>query len=266
MKPFLKWAGNKYRIVERIKQALPSGNRLIEPFTGSGALFLNTEYSSYYLGDANFDLITLFQTLQSNKESFIEDCRAYFEPSKNNAEVFYACRDIFNTTTDLYLKSLLFVYLNRHCFNGLCRYNASGGFNTPFGQYKKAYFPEKEMRYFGEKAQNAVFTHSDFVTTMQNAKPGDVIYCDPPYVPLSKTANFTAFSTGGFGAEQQMLLANTAIECAARGVKVIVSNHDTEFTREAYSQAEITAFDVQRFISSKGDNRGKAQELLAVFG
>jgi DNA adenine methylase len=155
--------------------------------------------------------------------------------------------------------------LNKHCFNGLCRYNSKGGFNTPYGKYKKPYFPEKEMYEFYERSKKAVFQKADFLQTMRSAKSGDVVYCDPPYVPLSKTANFTSYSAGGFGEEQQLLLARAAEKLKARGVTVIISNHDTKFTAKAYQAARIHRFDVQRFISCNGGNRGKAKEVLAVF-
>jgi DNA adenine methylase len=266
MKPFLKWAGNKYRIVERIKVILPKGNRLIEPFVGSGAIFLNTNYEGYLLTDVNQDLIQLYQCLKSEGQSFIDDCREFFNPANNTAQTFYELRTQFNTTIDLRLKSILFVYLNKHCFNGLCRYNSASEFNTPFGKYKKPYFPEKEMLFFHQRAQQATFKCEDFLTTMRAVEPGDVVYCDPPYVPLSKTANFTSYSAGSFGEQQQVLLATTAEELAAKGITVVISNHDTVFTQHAYRKAEILQFNVQRNISCNAKNRSRAAEVLAIYG
>ena len=100
---------------------------------------------------------------------------------------------------------------------------------------------------------------------MAAAQPGDVIYCDPPYVPLSETANFTSYSAGTFGVAKQQELARQAVACAARGIPVVISNHDTEFVRAEYAGARLVAFDVQRYISCDGNNRGKAAELLAIF-
>lgn len=265
MKPFLKWAGNKYQIIERVLAKLPPGNRLIEPFVGSGAVFLNTDYPRYLLADSNQDLISLYQYLQAEGDKFIQDCSEFFIPENNENKAFYRLRTLFNTTQDARLKALLFVYLNKHCFNGLCRYNAKGGFNTPFGCYKKPYFPEKEMLFFYQKAKHAVFKIADFLTTLSKARSGDVVYCDPPYVPLSKTANFTNYSAGGFGQDSQVLLAKMADQLAAKGITVVISNHDTEFTRSAYQKASVSSFDVQRFISCDGAGRKKAAEVLAVF-
>ena len=121
------------------------------------------------------------------------------------------------------------------------------------------------MLFFYEKATRAVFESADFVTTLSKAQPGDVVYCDPPYVALSKTANFTSYSTGGFGHDQQVLLATMADELAAKDITVVISNHDTEFTRSAYQKASVTSFGVQRLISCHGANRQKAAEVLAIF-
>ncbi len=265
MKPFLKWAGNKFQIVQRIIEVLPAGNRLIEPFVGSGALFLNTDFPRYLLADANPDLINLYGHLQTDGPEFIEYCRTFFVPENNDSDRYYDFRTEFHATEDSRLKSALFLYMNKHCYNGLCRYNASGGFNVPFGRYKRPYFPEVEMNFFAEKAQTAQFVQADFVETMSQAVPGDVVYCDPPYVPLSATANFTSYSAGSFGADEQRELARQAEKLAARGITVVISNHDTEFVRAEYAQATIYDFDVQRYISRNGNNRGKAAEVLAVF-
>jgi DNA adenine methylase len=265
MKPFLKWAGNKYRIVDKIKAMLPPGNRLIEPFAGSAAVFLNTEYKENIVNDVNTDLINLYLVLKEYGPSFIDACKELFVPENNTAEAYYALRDEFNSTTDKVRKASLFLYLNRHGYNGLVRYSKAG-FNVPFGRYKKPYFPFDEMMFFYHKAQTAEFLAEDFETVMRRAVPGDVIYCDPPYVPYSETANFTNYSADGFGPEDQLRLARVAEELAERGIPVLISNHHNEFTLKAYAAAEIQSFDVQRFISCDGANRNKATELLALFG
>jgi DNA adenine methylase len=265
MKPFLKWAGGKYRLVDLIKTTLPKGNRLIEPFVGSGALFLNTDYSTNLLADSNPDLINLFQLIQKEGQGFINYCQGLFVPENNTELVFYKLREEFNATNDLRRKAALFVYLNRHCFNGLCRYNSKGGFNVPYGRYTKPILPEKEMFYFYEKSKHAVFEVADFITTMEKAKTGDVVYCDPPYVPLSATSSFTSYSKGGFGLDEQNALADMAKKLQKKGITVVISNHDTVFTNEVYHPAKIITFDVQRFISSDTKNRNAVGELLAVF-
>ena len=266
--PFLKWAGGKTRLVSRIKAVLPPGARLIEPFAGSAALFLNTDYPRYLLADANPDLIDLYTRLQQQGAAFIEECRAWFVPENNTREAYYALRERFNTTCDPQEKAALFVYLNKHCYNGLCRYNASGRFNVPFGRYKRPRLPADEMLAFHRKAQRAECVEivcAGFEATMCAARPGDVVYCDPPYVPLSDTAHFTGYSAGKFGAGEQARLAELAAVLAARGVPVVVSNHWTPRTQELYQFARIEVFAVSRNISRDARNRRPAQEVIAVF-
>ena len=121
------------------------------------------------------------------------------------------------------------------------------------------------MQYFYVHARKAKFIHGDFLSTLEYVKQGDIVYCDPPYVGLSKTANFTQYTSEGFSHTQQVLLANTAKHLASQGIQVIISNHDTEFTRDIYKSATIVSLIVQRNISSKGSERKKAKELLAIF-
>lgn len=265
-RPFLKWAGNKFRIIEQIRTQLPPGRRLIEPFAGSAAVFLNTDYERYLLSDSNRDLIALYGALQTEGAGFIEYCAQYFTPAHNAPEAYYRLRERFNACTDPLERAALFVYLNRHGYNGLCRYNRGGGFNVPFGRYRQPYFPAREMALFHQRARHAEFRHRDFAEAIARARPGDVVYCDPPYVPLSASANFTAYSAGGFDLPQQERLAELAQRAAARGVPVLISNHNTSFTRRAYRAArQLSKFRVQRYISCKGARRQTAGELLALF-
>lgn len=266
MRPFLKWAGGKMRIIERIKAVLPQGERLVEPFVGSGALFLNVEFSAYLLADANRDLINCYRQLQRGGLSFIDACAAYFTSPNNQPDAYFALRQRFNATVDPEERAALFVYLNRHGYNGLCRYNSTGGFNVPFGRYARPYFPRDEMLYFWQKASRCEFVVADFITTLSATVPGDVVYCDPPYAPLSATANFTSYSEDGFDLARQRQLAEEVQRAAQRGVPVVISNHDIPNTREIYATADrLEFFNVQRHISCDGANRTKAAELLAVY-
>ena len=134
---FLKWAGGKYPLIDDIKRHLPAGDCLIEPFVGAGSVFLNTEYDAYILADINNDLINLYNIVKTRTDEFVRDARVLFTPEFNESERFYVLRAEFNASSDPYRRSVLFLYLNRHCYNGLCRYNLSGAFNVPFGRYKK---------------------------------------------------------------------------------------------------------------------------------
>ncbi|MBL4940753.1 MAG: Dam family site-specific DNA-(adenine-N6)-methyltransferase [Colwellia sp.] len=264
---FLKWAGGKYSLSNVIAKMLPQGECLIEPFVGAGSIFLNTDYPSYILNDINQDLINIYKILQLKPDAFIQDAKSLFSSENNQSEVYYQFRKEFNESDDSYFRSLVFLYMNRHGYNGLCRYNKSGGYNVPFGQYKRLYFPEAELNFFAEKAQQATFVCEDYRQTFNRAKAGDVIYCDPPYVPLSKTANFTSYSGNGFGLDEQADLANAAEEVSSKkSVVVLISNHDTIWTRKIYEHAVKTkSIQVARTISTKGHKREKVAELLALY-
>ena len=264
-KPFLKWAGGKFRIADKVIASLPRGKRLVEPFVGSGAIFLNAGFESNFVADANKHLIDLFNHLKAERKEFVDFSKSYFTTENNTENNYYRFRDQFNATTDTRIKSALFIYLNRHCFNGLCRYNAKGGFNVPFGRYSKPYFPEAEMLSFSKIAQNTLFVYQDFRTTMSGCNEGDVVYCDPPYAPLTSTGSFSDYTTAGFSELDQRDLALSAQKLKLNNVAVSVSNHDTIFTREIYHGASIQAFNVQRFIASASKNRIAAPELIASY-
>ncbi len=265
MKPFLKWAGGKYRVLAHILRRLPPAQRLIEPFTGSSAVWLNTSYPTSVLADVNPDLIHLYQMVQRFGEPFIAYCQQFFTPETNTPDCYYRFRAEFHEETDAWRKAALFLYLNRHGYNGLCRYNAKGQFNVPFGRYRAPYFPDQEMRAFHRKAQAAQFLCADFRRVLAEARPGDVVYCDPPYVPVSATANFTDYSAGGFGLQDQEELAAWAESLAAQGIAVLISNHATPFTRRIYRRANVEYFEVRRTISCRSHSRGMASELLAYY-
>jgi DNA adenine methylase len=266
MRPFLKWAGSKYAIRQHILANLPKGNRLIEPFVGTGTIFLNTEYKKYLLAEKNPDLVDLFRFLQQEGEAFIQDCLPYFQPENNCAEKYAFFRSAFNDTLNKPEKkrarALLFVYLNRHGYNGLCRYNNKGGYNVPFGRYAERILPAESMREFHRKSQQAVFEHADFRETFKKAKKGDVIYCDPPYVPLTSTFRYVP---GDFTIDDHMELAQLAEKLGKKGIPVIISNHDTPETRKYYKSARMSELSVFRPINCQTHNRGRAAELIAVF-
>lgn len=267
-KPFLKWAGSKYRVLPHILPLIKTPKQYIEPFVGSMSIALNVDAESYVLNDLNGDLISLYRYLMTDEE-FINDCENSFE-NANNQEAFYEYRSTFNNTQDARQKAILFVYLNRHCFNGLTRYNKSGQFNVPFGKYKTPYFPRKEMQNFisiFSQKKSIRITSYDFAAEelYQNIDSDTVVYFDPPYLPLSDTANFSDYATGGFNYDDQVRLRDLALSLANRNARVIISNHDTPASRELYSSADITSIDVGRFISAKGSSRKSVKEVLAVW-
>lgn len=263
---FLKWAGGKYPLLDDICRHLPQGDCLIEPFVGAGSIFLNTNYDYYYLADINSDLINLYNIVKMCTVAFIKDARKLFTPNDNMMESYYAHRKTFNASNDAYHRAILFLYLNRHGYNGLCRYNLSGEFNVPFGRYCKPYFPENELLWFAERAQKATFICESYDVTLNSADRGSVVYCDPPYVPISSTANFTAYHTNSFNQREQLNLAKLASKLAQENcIPVLISNHDTLLTREWYQNADLHVVKARRSISRSISGRIQVDELLALF-
>ena len=270
-RPFLKWLGGKTRVMPFLEQFLKEGTRLIEPFAGSGTVALNaslhcSNFKSFLLADINHDLINVYRQLHGHGERFIQDCEALYAPVCNTPDFYYTAREEFNTTKDDYRKACLFVYMNRHGYNGVCRYNASGGYNVPYGRYKHTYFPGAEMREFAKMLERCELVVADFADIIKLAGAGDVLYCDPPYVALSATAAFTSYSKGGFGAKEQQKLVEEARLAAERGAVVVISNHDTPESRELYADAsQLHSIMVQRNVSGTKGTRVKAPELVAIY-
>ncbi|WP_370427193.1 Dam family site-specific DNA-(adenine-N6)-methyltransferase [Actinobacillus pleuropneumoniae] len=270
---FLKWAGGKYRLTTEIRKHLPpksaQGACFVEPFVGAGSVFLNTDYERYLLADINPDLINLFNIIKHDVEHYIKETKTLFLASEaNTAFFYYARRQEFNRSSDKFRRSVLFLYLNRFGFNGLCRYNQKHEYNVPFGAYKTHYFPENELRFFAEKAQKAEFICADFeqvFARLYQAPDNYIVYCDPPYAPLQQDTNFTHYAGGGFSLVQQEKLAQLARQAQTNNIPVLISNHDTAFTRQIYHGAKIKKIKVQRSIGQRADSRIKVDELLALF-
>ena len=271
---FLKYPGGKYKQLEQIKELLPNGERLVEPFVGAASVFLNTDYPRYLLADVNPDLINTFKIIAAYQEDFIARCKEYFTPFTNNLETYKYYRHVFNnldlktiTHERRINKACLFVYLNRHGFRGMVRSNTKGEFNVPYGYYyDSVYFPEQEMVNFIAKVNSAElveFKVADFRDTLNMVQQGDVIYCDPPYVPLTATANFNKYSGKAFSWYEQVELLSMCKKLKAElEVCSIISNHDTAATNLLYTGgiSKMVKSFVGRSISYKA--RNPAPELM----
>ncbi|HBU8487371.1 TPA: Dam family site-specific DNA-(adenine-N6)-methyltransferase [Klebsiella pneumoniae] len=270
----VKWAGGKTRVMPQLLKHLPKADCLIEPFVGSGTVFMNTEYRRYVLCDSNRALINFFRVLTSDTERLLNAARGIFLGG-NGEEQYYKWRALFNSmqwsdtgkADAALLYAALFLYLNRHCFNGVYRINQKGEHNVPFGKYAAPYFPADEMRRFAEKASDtkAVFIHSDFRHFIPDAvqfSPDGVIYCDPPYIQTSKTANFTAYGKPFTLDDHRALVATLFDAHRQHGTRAVISNSDTPETREIYSAFNLHAFSVRRSVSAK--SRDMAGEVIGV--
>jgi DNA adenine methylase len=266
LRAIFKWPGGKAKLLPRIKKLLPKASTFIEPFMGSGFLSLHLEYEQYLLNDSNPHLIKFFQDLLEYNSELVELAKALFVKDNNTEAKYLDFREQFNNMPPGLLRSALFLYLNRHGYNGLCRFNKSGGYNVPFGRYSSTYFPEHELEAFIAKKSRIKLFNLDFKHFLSNKSfPIDsVIYCDPPYVPLNKSSSFTSYDGNVFSfAEQEQLvnLINNLKPC----LPTLISNHYTQQTKMLYKEAEISTFYVPRYISCKGNTRKQVKELLALY-
>lgn len=263
----LKWPGGKSRVMPQLLPHLPKADCLIEPFIGGASVFMNTDYRRYVLADINPHLIEFYKTIVADTEGFLETAyKALFRDS-NNAEKFYSTREMFNQhKAPKWAQAARFLYLNRHGYNGMIRYNQQGELNVPFGHYKRVYFPEKEIRLFAEKARDtkAIFLCADFRTALLTYTTADTaIYCDPPYLPASATANFTGYYTSAFGLVQHQNLVKTLLELNRKhGARATFSGSNTAETRKIYAPFRLHEISVQRSVGAK--SRAKADELIGT--
>ncbi|MGP8937479.1 Dam family site-specific DNA-(adenine-N6)-methyltransferase [Enterobacter soli] len=268
-RPFLKWAGGKYSLLPELDRLIPEGKRLVEPFVGGGSVFLNSEkHESFLLADVNADLINLYQMLEVDHIRVCSLAKILFERA-NSEEAYKDLRDEFNNqrmgAPD---RAAAFLFLNRHCFNGLIRYNRDGFFNVGWGKYEAPYFPEIEIKAFKLKSHKCVFLNAGYRRTLALAGDGDVVYCDPPYEPLPGTAGFTNYAAGGFSWADQISLAESCVAAHQRGAKVLISNSTAPRVLELYQQHGFTLHhvDARRSISNKGSTRETARDIVATLG
>ncbi|WP_341769244.1 Dam family site-specific DNA-(adenine-N6)-methyltransferase [Enterobacter hormaechei] len=268
-RPFLKWAGGKYSLLPELDRLMPAGKRLVEPFVGGGSVFLNSEkHESYLLADVNADLINLYQMLEVDHIRVCSLAKILFERA-NSEEAYKELRDEFNNQRmGAPERAAAFLFLNRHCFNGLIRYNRDGFFNVGWGKYEAPYFPEIEIKAFKQKSHKCVFLNAGYRRTLALAGEGDVVYCDPPYEPLPGTAGFTNYAAGGFSWADQISLAESCVAAHQRGAKVLISNSTAPRVIELYEQHGFTLHHVRgrRAISSKGNARETAKDIVATLG
>lgn len=259
MSTILKWAGNKTAIMSELKKHLPDGPRLVEPFAGSCAVMMATDYPYYLVADINPDLINLYQVIKEDVNSFIHLVERIFSKFTTE-EDYYKCRQFFNTAPlEPIEKAAYFLFLNRHCYRGLCRYNQRGLFNVPYGNYKKPYLPVDEIRAFAEKAVRATFICASYDETLAILQAGDVVYCDPPY-----DGTFSNYHTTGFSDDDQYDLASILVRRSSEGHPIIVSNSDTRLIRSFYRKFTLHRISTKRSIGVAAGEGKKADELIAV--
>ena len=270
-KPFVKWVGGKTGLINSLTPFISiKFNSYFEPFVGGGALFfylknhkiLNSK--KIYLNDKNAELINTYKQIKINPNELLEELEIL--KKNHNKEYFYKIRNLDRNSDFNYLSEVFraarFIYLNKTCFNGLCRYNAKGNFNTPMGSYKNPKIYDKELIFSVHKSlKNVSIANKDFEVVSLKAKKNDFVYFDPPYFPLNKTSSFVNY-TDNFLANEQIRLYELFKMLDFEGVKVLQSNSNTDFIKELYKDFEIIEVDSKRAINCKGDKRGKITELI----
>ena len=273
-KSFLKYAGSKAKILPTV---LAEINRhkvvdYVEPFLGSGVVAANLNAKSFKMNDGNPDIALLHNAVIKSPLEVVAACNRIWWMGEL-PDGYYSIRDKFNLRdSDDIDRAAQFIFLNRFGYNGLVRYNKSGGFNVPVGKsgslpkVPKSAICAMSNALGGRLHGGGVVTANDFGVNMESAEDGSTIYCDSPYVPMSASMSDISYTSDGFKHKDQIRLAEMAEDCYLRGCRVLLSNHDNEVTRKLYQNAtRIVSLDVQRTISCKGGERMKVKELIAIY-
>jgi DNA adenine methylase len=267
-KPFVKAAGGKTQLVPIILEHVPAfTGRYHEPFVGGGAVFLalyQTLRSSPRidqvwadLNDVNDELMNAYAQIAHRTQEVIRGLQAI----KHNKETYYAIRAKEETTT--MAKAVRFLYLNKTCFNGLYRVNKAGKFNVPIGSYVNPTIVEpKVMEYWREALKGAELHSEDFMYRLSSVKAGDFVYADPPYMPRSKTANFTSYTADKFDEKDHERLAQSLAGVHKRGGKFLCSQGDSEKVRELYKAFTIIPVTAKHMVGAAAKSRTTVNELL----
>lgn len=274
LRPFVKWVGGKRSLLPAIRPLVPEKiGCYVEPFCGGAGVFFDLvrqgKIEDGLLADANLRLIQTYQAVRDYSYEVIfrmTDHQAA-PPTKEQYLKLRACPPIVEyhepTSSRVIDVAEWFLLMNRLGYNGLYRVNKRGQFNVPFGSYKNPTFIDPEnIRACAGALGNVALVCQDFEVTISRARPGDFVYCDPPYVPVNRTSRFTQYQQGGFGMDDQARLAAALRDAKDRGVSVLTSNSDTPEVRELYRGFELFEVRARRSISADGKKRNPVGELL----
>lgn len=251
--PFLRWAGGKQQLLQRMATFLPQDvrdRRYFEPFAGAASMFLALKPEGGVLSDANEQLISCFGHVRDNPDLV---CDYLLEHARQNCEkYFYATRVYFNRSGDSAAQAARFIYLNKTCFNGIYRVNERGEFNVPYGHKEPPRLPtRRELRLAAEALLNVTLTAAPFADALAEADEGDFVYLDPPYPPLNGTSYFTHYTANRFGWNDHAELAVVFADLSARGCMVMMSNADLPRVCKLFAGFTHSRLDVTRFITCK---------------
>jgi DNA adenine methylase len=263
-RPFLKWVGGKGQLLEQFRTLIPEDfdrtkGRYFEPFVGGAALFFSMKPKRAVLTDVNAELINCYCAVRD----CVEDVIVALEKHRYDPEHYYRVRDFDPAALPVPERAARTIFLNKTGFNGLYRVNRAGRFNVPIGRYTNPSFCDKDnLRACSLVLKNAEIKVRDFAKILTRAKAGDFVYFDPPYDPVSDTADFTSYIPGGFGWERQEELASVFAKLAAKRVHVMLSNSDTPAVRKLYAAFRIDNVFASRSINSNAARRGKIGEVV----
>lgn len=266
--PFLKWAGGKRQLLNQIKERMPKEyNDYYEPFIGGGAVLFELQPEEATINDINTSLINVYRQVKDNTEEFIELVKKLDSEMWEDGKEYYL--DIREKYNDKLLKkeydlelAALFTFMNKHCFNGLYRVNKKGLFNVPYNKSRRTSIEEDAVRETAKYLKTVNILEGDFEEACKGAKKGDFIFFDSPYAPLNPTS-FEAYTKEGFDVESHKRLAKLYDELTERGCYCMLTNHNTEFINELYSNKgyKIDVVSVKRMINSDASNR-KGEEVI----
>ena len=271
MKPIIKWVGGKQGNLEHIRKLLPQTyNKYYEPFLGGGALLLDLCPKEAVVNDINTELINMYIQVRDNPDTVINELRKFDYLHEGDPEpklLYYDIRKDFNKClgSNTPTQAARFIYLNKHCFNGLYRVNSKGEFNVPFnGKLTGASFHPEHLRDVAKQLKTVEFRCGDFESTLKDAKAEDFCFIDSPYAPLTPTS-FVDYTKEGFSYEDHVRLAKTFKDLSDRGCYCMLTNHDTELIRELYKDYKITVVEVRRSINRNGDGRKGKEVIITNF-
>lgn len=271
-KPFLKWVGGKWQLLEQMRPFFPrSFNTYFEPFLGGGAVFFYLKPKKAVLNDINKTLIEAYRVLKDDPKELIYELEIFQKHFyKLNVEgqqkMYLEIRKSFNEhpTHDVRRVSYL-IFLNKTCFNGVYRENQSGEFNVPFGKNTRPRILDKEnLESVSRALKNTEITSGNFANILSKAKKGDFVYLDPPYYPISKTSSFTNYAEGGFAEKEQIKLKEVFEKLDRKGCLVLLSNSHTPFIRDLYNGYRFEEINANRALNCKAEGRGKIKEYLIM--
>ncbi|UUD35308.1 Dam family site-specific DNA-(adenine-N6)-methyltransferase [Mycoplasmopsis caviae] len=268
--PFVKWAGGKTQLIDKLKTFLPkSYNNYFEPFVGGGALLLNLKPKSFLINDSNRELINVYRCLKNDDEFIKLKTELVKHENNHNEEYYYKIRDLdknnnYNNLPN-YIKAARTIYLNKTCFNGLYRVNSKGFFNVPSGKRTSVNCFDRNnfdrLKNFFNNTQNQI-SCEDFETFCEKANKNDFIYFDPPYDVIENKNTFISYNAEIFGKDEQIRLANVFKKLDKKGIKLMLSNHNTKLVNELYKEFNINVVKAKRMINSNGDGRGDVEEVI----